>query len=113
MLHLLPFYGDPKYLPIDEDHPTLPKSPYGASKLAAEALVLSYCETYGLSAISLRYFNVYGPRISTGSYAGVIAKFIQAALKNEPLIIYGDDFQVRDFVYVGGCCKGQSDGIGK
>jgi len=93
-------YGEPPKIPITEDMPTNPINPYGASKLAAEALVNAYAKTYGLSTISLRYFNVYGSRMKTGSYAGVIAKFITAALRGEPLIIYGDGNQIRDFVYV-------------
>ena len=93
-------YGEPKYLPVDEDHPTQPTNPYGASKLAGEAFVLAYNWTYGMKTVSLRYFNVYGPRMTSGPYAGVIAKFISAALRNEPLIIYGDGSQTRDFIYV-------------
>jgi len=93
-------YGEPRYLPVDENHIVSPLNPYGASKLAGEALVNSYRETYGLSTISLRYFNVYGPRMRPGPYAGVIMKFVQAALKNEPLVIFGDGTQTRDFVFV-------------
>ncbi len=93
-------YGDPVELPVREDHPLKPKNVYGASKLAGEALVSAYAETYGLKAVSLRYFNVYGPRMRSGPYAGVIHKFIAAALRGEPLVIHGDGLQTRDFVYV-------------
>ncbi len=93
-------YGDPKYLPIDEDHPLNPKNIYGATKLGGEALVNSYHENYGLSTISLRYFNVYGPRMKPGPYAGVILKFIERIKQGKPPIIYGDGTQTRDFIYV-------------
>ncbi len=93
-------YGDPITLPVNEEHPLKPKNVYGASKLSGEALVNAYAETYGLKSISLRYFNVYGPRMHGGPYAGVIHKFITAALEGEPLVIYGDGMQTRDFIYV-------------
>ena len=93
-------YGDPKYLPIDEDHPLNPKNVYGATKLGGEALVNAYHDNYGLSTISLRYFNVYGPRMKPGPYAGVIIKFIQRIKEGKPPIIYGDGTQTRDFIYV-------------
>jgi len=93
-------YSDPVELPIREDHRTQPKSVYGATKLGGEALVRGYAENYGLTMIILRYFNVYGPRMRSGPYTGVIHKFIKRALKNVPLIIYGDCEQTRDFVYV-------------
>ncbi len=93
-------YGDPKYLPIDEDHPLNPKSVYGATKLGGEALVNAYHDNYGLSTISLRCFNVYGPRMKPGPYAGVIIKFIQRIKEGKPPIIYGDGTQTRDFIYV-------------
>jgi len=93
-------YGDPKYLPIDEDHPLNPKNIYGATKLGGEALVNAYHENYGLSTISLRYFNVYGPRMKPGPYAGVILKFIERIKQGKPPIIYGDGTQTRDFIYV-------------
>jgi len=93
-------YGDPLSLPISEDHPLYPKSLYGATKLAGEVLVNSYSINYGLSTISLRYFNVYGPRMKPGPYAGVIYIFIHNVIHNKPLTIYGDGLQTRDFIYV-------------
>ncbi len=93
-------YGDPIYIPIDENHPTNPKSLYGASKLSGEKILFSYSKTYGIKGISLRFFNIYGPRMTPGPYAGVIYKFIKAVLKNESIIIYGNGKQTRDFVYV-------------
>lgn len=93
-------YGEPISFPINENHPTNPKNPYGASKLAGESLMTSFGETYGIETISLRYFNVYGPRMQAGPYAGVISKFIEAARRNKPLLIYGDGNQTRDFIHV-------------
>lgn len=93
-------YGEAERLPIREDHPLSPKSIYGASKLAGEAFVKAYMENYGLRTFSLRLFNVYGPRMKSGPYAGVIYTFIEKALLDQPLTIYGDGEQTRDFVYV-------------
>ena len=93
-------YGEPKSLPVSEEHPTAPLSPYGASKLAAEAYCTAYHHTYGLKTVALRYFNVYGPRQFRGPYSGVITIFLERALQGKPLIIYGDGRQTRDFVYV-------------
>jgi len=93
-------YGTPKRIPIREEDVAKPLSPYGASKLAAEAYCLAYNETYGLKTVCLRYFNVYGPRQTYSPYAGVITIFINRALKGEPPVIYGDGRQTRDFIYV-------------
>ncbi len=93
-------YGDPLELPITEEHPTRPKNVYGATKLAGEALVNAYRGSYGIRAVVLRYFNVYGPRMRPGPYAGVIRKFIEAVLGNKPITIFGDGEQTRDFIYV-------------
>ena len=90
-------YGNPVRLPIDENHPTKPISPYGESKLLGEKCVLN--EFKG-SAFSLRLFNVYG-RGQNPEYAGVITKFLERVSRGEPPIIYGDGEQTRDFVYVG------------
>ncbi len=78
-----------------------PLSPYAASKLAAETYCQVYCRVYGLPTVSLRYFNVFGPRQDPDSqYAAVIPKFIRAALLDETLTVYGDGEQSRDFTYV-------------
>lgn len=89
-------YGEAKYLPIDEAHPTSPISPYAASKLAAEHYCKAFEQTYGLKTVILRMFNVYGPR----QRDGVIAQFIQHMKKGNPPIIYGDGGQTRDFLYI-------------
>ena len=94
-------YGEPRYLPIDEKHPLAPVNLYGETKLMAERLLWLYARRYGLKPVALRYFNVYGPRMRPGPYAGVIHKFITTLLEGKTPIIYEDGEQTRDFVYVG------------
>jgi UDP-glucose 4-epimerase len=95
-------YGATPDLPKHEDLPTRPLNPYGASKLAAEAYVLAYGASFGLPVLPLRFFNVYGPLQSAGhAYSAVIPRFIDAALRGEPLVVHGDGRQTRDFTYVG------------
>jgi len=94
-------YGDTPTLPKREDMKPAPRSPYAVSKLTGEY----YCETYfrlfGVQAVSLRYFNVFGPRQDPHSqYAAVIPRFITAALTGKPACVYGDGLQSRDFTYV-------------
>jgi nucleoside-diphosphate-sugar epimerase len=93
-------YGNTVEEILTEKSPCKPSSPYGASKLAAESFLMAYWETYGLESVSLRYFNVYGPRQSNNEYSGVITIFINKLLKNEHPVIYGDGNQVRDFVNI-------------
>jgi len=93
-------FGELKHLPIREDHPVEPDSPYGASKLAAEKLCLAYAKLYDLEAICLRYFNVYGVNQRYDAYGNVIPIFAHRLLHGMPLIIYGDGEQTRDFVNV-------------
>lgn len=93
-------YGNAKYLPINEEHQTNPLSPYGASKLAAEHYCKVFHQIHGLKTICLRFFNVYGPRQPSGHYGGVITTFIELLKKKEPIVIFGDGNQTRDFVYV-------------
>jgi nucleoside-diphosphate-sugar epimerase len=94
-------YGDSEALPKVETMPPLPRSPYAASKVAAEALVAAYAAAYGLDAVSLRYFNIFGPRQNANSaYAAVIAAFARALLAGERPVIYGDGEQSRDFTFV-------------
>lgn len=92
-------YGDPVDIPISEQHPKAPTSPYGLDKLAADHYARLYADRYGLDTVSLRYFNVYGPH-QTGDYAGVITIFIEQALSGEPITVNGDGEQTRDFVFV-------------
>ncbi len=93
-------YGEAKYLSIDEEHPTNPLSPYGASKLAAEHYCKVFHQIYDLQTVCLRFFNVYGPRQPSGPYGGVITTFLESLRKGQPLVIYGDGNQTRDFLYV-------------
>lgn len=93
-------YGETEALPKRESMNTLPTSPYGTSKLAAENYCRVFARVYGLKTVSLRYFNVYGPRQKVGFYSGVIPAFIRRAQEGKPPIIYGDGFQTRDFTYV-------------
>ncbi|MCS7124891.1 MAG: SDR family oxidoreductase [Candidatus Bathyarchaeota archaeon] len=93
-------YGDPQHLPIDEEHPTDPISPYAVSKLAVEKYCRAFSKLYGLKTVSLRLFNVYGPRQEGKAYSGVITQMIQRLKSGKPPIIFGDGTQTRDFVYV-------------
>lgn len=91
-------YGDPKFMPLTEEHPTIPNSPYGASKVACEALINSYVKIYKIPVTILRYFSVYGPRQRPDMG---INKFITALLRKETITVFGDGSQTRDFTYVG------------
>lgn len=98
-------YGDPIKLPVSEEHPLNPKSPYGLSKLLGEEVVKLYHRMYGLEYVILRLFNVYGPRQSLNPYSGVITKFIDRVCKGLPPVIYGDGTQTRDFIHVLDVCR--------
>jgi UDP-glucose 4-epimerase len=93
-------FGELKTLPITEDHPQEPDSPYGASKLAAEKMCLIYNKLYGMKNICLRYFNVFGPHQRFDAYGNVIPIFANRLLRKEPILIFGDGEQTRDFVNV-------------
>jgi len=95
-------YGDSPTLPKQENMPLRPKSPYAVSKLAAEHYCRIFTSVFGLETVSLRYFNVFGPRQDpTSHYAAVVPLFIKAMLVGKPPTIYGDGLQSRDFTYVG------------
>ena len=94
-------YGDADVTPTPEDYPTLPVSPYGAAKLAAEVYLRTFNALHGLSYAALRYANVYGPRQNPHGEAGVVAIFARRLLSGEKARINGDGKQTRDFVYVG------------
>lgn len=93
-------FGELRRLPIDEEHPAEPDSPYGVSKLAGEKHCLAYSRLHGLEAVCLRYFNVYGVGQRYDAYGNVIPIFVRRLLRGEPLTVYGDGEQTRDFVNV-------------
>jgi nucleoside-diphosphate-sugar epimerase len=94
-------YGDSPTLPKRESMPTHPLSPYGLGKLTGEHYVRLFSSLYGMRTLTLRYFNVFGPRQDASSpYSGVISLFVTALLSGERPVIYGDGRQTRDFTYV-------------
>jgi UDP-glucose 4-epimerase len=94
-------YGDDPRLPKIESMTPMPTSPYAVQKLSAEHYARVYYNLFGLETVSLRYFNVYGPRQDPSSpYSGVISIFMAKAASNQMPVIYGDGNQSRDFVYV-------------
>lgn len=93
-------YGNPVRIPISEDHPVRPISPYGVSKLASEYYCLMYKNEFGVDVTILRYFNVYGPRQTVSEEMGVIPIFVKRALAGQPLRVFGDGKQTRDFLNV-------------
>jgi len=90
-------YGKPQYLPYNEEHPTLPISPYGASKVAAEHYTRVFHEVHELSTVIMRYFTVYGPRMRPNM---AISNFVSRCMNSEPPVVYGDGTQTRDFTYI-------------
>jgi UDP-glucose 4-epimerase len=93
-------YGYAAELPLREDMPLDARSPYAASKVAAEAFCDAYRNSYGLETCVLRLTNVYGPRMKKGAYASVVSEFLEATSRAEPLKVYGSGEQTRDFVHV-------------
>lgn len=93
-------FGELLTMPIAEDHPQNPDSPYGVSKLAAEKYMLTFAKLYSMTVICLRYFNVYGVHQRYDAYGNVIPIFADRLLQGKPLIIYGTGEQTRDFVNV-------------
>jgi len=94
-------YGDAGTIPTPEDHLAAPMAPYGQSKLAAEGYLGLYARLYGLSAASLRYANVYGPRQDPHGEGGVVAIFCGKLAEGGTPVAFGDGRQTRDFIYVG------------
>ncbi len=93
-------YGDNGVVPTTEDSPLLAPSPYGIGKLAGEKYLEYYYQTFQLPFVALRYANVYGPRQNGQGEGGVVAIFSERAVMHNPLTIYGDGSQTRDFVFV-------------
>jgi UDP-glucose 4-epimerase len=98
-------YGEPQYLPCDENHPIRPICQYGVSKHVGEQYVFVYHSLYGLDYTILRYSNVYGPRQNPHMEGGVVAVFSGRMLEDRPAVIFGTGEQGRDFVYAGDCAR--------
>lgn len=111
-------YGEPETVPVPESAPKRPASPYGLEKLYGEHMSRLFTELYGLETVSLRYFNVYGPRQNPRSeYAAVIPKFLAVMAAGQRATIYGDGLQTRDFLYVGDVARAnilaaEAEGVG-
>jgi UDP-glucose 4-epimerase len=100
-------YGDTPTLPKHEEMPVNPLSPYALQKVVGEQYLQMFTRLYGLETVSIRYFNVFGPRQDPSSpYSGVISVFATALLENRPPTIYGDGEQTRDFTYVANVVDG-------
>ncbi|MEX0746943.1 MAG: NAD-dependent epimerase/dehydratase family protein [Rhodothermales bacterium] len=94
-------YGEPEYVPQNEEHPLRPLSPYGITKLCTERYLYYYEQEWGIAYVALRYANVYGPRQNPHGEAGVVAIFVERMLEGRQPVIYGDGEQTRDYVFVG------------
>ena len=105
-------YGSNPALPKSELDWTRPMSPYGVTKLAAEAYTIAYNYSYGMKNLAFRFFNVYGPgQAANHAYAAVIPRFLDAAFRGEPLLVHGDGRQSRDFTFVGTVCQVLTDAV--
>lgn len=98
-------YGRQMYTPIDENHPKNPFLPYGATKLLGELYCSTMNNVFGLDTVSLRYFNVYGPRYATFDHSAMI-HFLERVIQNQCPLIYGDGSQVRDYTYIDDIVQG-------
>jgi UDP-glucose 4-epimerase len=96
-------YGEPAKIPVLEDSPLQPKSCYGVSKVVCEEYIKAYSKSYGLNCTIVRYFNVYGPRQSTSF---VIPKFVDLALKQQTITVYGSGRQIRAFCFIDDIIEG-------
>lgn len=93
-------YGEPTYVPMDEEHPFNNRTLYGACKVAGEQILRSFNDMYGLPYVALRYFNIYGPRMDAfGVYTEVMIRWLQRLERGEAPVIFGDGLQTMDFVY--------------
>lgn len=91
--------GSAQQVPMSEEHPLEPTTPYAASKAAGDHIVLSYCRTFGIDAAILRPFNNFGPRQNDKAYAGIIPIVVRSVQSGKPITIFGDGEQTRDFIY--------------
>lgn len=100
-------YGTARQMPMTEDHPTVPSTVYGGSKLAGEAYTRAFHQTYGYATVVVRPFNTYGPRSHhEGDSGEVIPKFLLRSLAGRPMVVFGDGTQTRDFSYVSDTARG-------
>lgn len=106
-------YGEPRYLPCDEQHPVAPLCQYGISKHTVEHYLELYAHLYDLDYTVLRYPNVFGPRQDPEGEAGVVAIFARRMLRDLPVTIYGDGLQERDFVAVGDVARATLAALGR
>jgi UDP-glucose 4-epimerase len=93
-------FGEARYIPIDEEHTLNPESPYAVSKMAAEKYCFAFYKVHNIPTTALRYFNVYGPRQDTSEYANAISIFSRKIQEDQPITIFGDGKQTRDFIFV-------------
>jgi UDP-glucose 4-epimerase len=93
-------YGEPQRIPVPEDDPKRPLHIYGASKLAFEDLLQGYHHAFGINSVSLRYFNAYGPGDLQEPVTRAVPRWIRAALTDEPIVLYWQGRQYRDYVFV-------------
>jgi UDP-glucose 4-epimerase len=107
-------YGGSPALPAREEAAALPRSPYAASKLAAEGYALAFQESFALPVLCFRFFNVFGPlQRADHAYAAVVPAFVSAALRDEPLPVHGDGAQTRDFTFVGSVVAVLAEALGR
>lgn len=99
-------YGTALYVPMDEEHPEKPLTPYAASKIACDQVAVSYFKTFGLDIAIARPFNCYGPRQNERSYAGVIPLTIERIFRGERPVVFGDGKQTRDYTFVADTVEG-------
>jgi len=100
-------YGTAQRVPMTEEHPTMPMTVYGASKLAGECYTRAFYQTYGYATVVLRPFNTYGPHCHhEGDSGEVIPKFLLRCMAGRPMVIFGDGTQTRDFTYVSDIARG-------
>ena len=93
-------YGSARTVPMDEDHPLEPRTPYAASKAASDHLVRTYAATFGVDALVIRPFNNYGPRQNDRQFAGIVPTLVRAAFEGQTFSLFGDGRQTRDYIFV-------------
>ena len=105
-------YGEPQRIPVREDDPKRPLHVYGASKLAFEALLQGYYHAFGISSVSLRYFNAYGPGDLQEPVTRAVPRWIRAALTGQPIVLYWQGLQYRDYVFVEDIARAHVQALG-